>query len=247
MTKQLIRYVGHSQGTTQMFAALSDPVIRPTVAPYVKAFYALAPIVYLNQNHVPVVDFATTIRGLIKFAALRFGVNYLEKGTCLWDQYYIDKLNKQCGSQPKSCYKEVKYTDLVPKVNNWARAGYRALLEPSGASVNSFLHYAQILDAQRKNHEAFPKFDYGPSGNRQHYGNSHPPNYDLSLIREKVRLWMGTADALGTTPETHRIVKNMVNAPDVQVKYLRDWGHETFHFALDNHYYLELAKHLAED
>ena len=28
-----ITYVGHSQGTSQMFAALSDPAVRPSVAP----------------------------------------------------------------------------------------------------------------------------------------------------------------------------------------------------------------------
>jgi hypothetical protein len=42
-----IVYVGHSQGTSQMFAALSDPVVRPKVVPYLKSFYALAPVVFL--------------------------------------------------------------------------------------------------------------------------------------------------------------------------------------------------------
>lgn len=42
-----VTYIGHSQGTTQMFAALSDPAVRSKVAPYLKDFYALAPVVYL--------------------------------------------------------------------------------------------------------------------------------------------------------------------------------------------------------
>ena len=42
-----ITYIGHSQGTTQMFAALSDPAVRPKVAPYLNSFYALAPVVFL--------------------------------------------------------------------------------------------------------------------------------------------------------------------------------------------------------
>ena len=47
---QKLSYIGHSQGTTQMFAALSEAKIRPKVAPYIKQFHALAPIVYKNQN-----------------------------------------------------------------------------------------------------------------------------------------------------------------------------------------------------
>ena len=49
-----VTYIGHSQGTTQMFAALSFANIRPKVAPYINRFYALAPVVYLNHNTTPV-------------------------------------------------------------------------------------------------------------------------------------------------------------------------------------------------
>ena len=44
-TGQKIAYIGHSQGTTQMFAALSDPKVRPKVAPLLTTFYALAPVI----------------------------------------------------------------------------------------------------------------------------------------------------------------------------------------------------------
>jgi len=49
-----IPYIGHSQGTSQMFAALSDPVSRAKVVPYLKSFDALAPVVFLVKNEINV-------------------------------------------------------------------------------------------------------------------------------------------------------------------------------------------------
>ena len=48
--QQKMVYVGHSQGTSQMFAALSMPETRDFVAAHVTKFIALAPIVYLASS-----------------------------------------------------------------------------------------------------------------------------------------------------------------------------------------------------
>jgi pimeloyl-ACP methyl ester carboxylesterase len=51
-TGQKVIYIGHSQGTSQMFAALGDSAVRPKVVPYLDRFYALAPVVYLVKFFV---------------------------------------------------------------------------------------------------------------------------------------------------------------------------------------------------
>jgi pimeloyl-ACP methyl ester carboxylesterase len=45
--KSKLSYIGHSQGTSQMFAALSDSATKDYVNSKVDVFIALAPIVYL--------------------------------------------------------------------------------------------------------------------------------------------------------------------------------------------------------
>lgn len=47
LTKGKIVYVGHSLGTTQMFAALADTVVNDFLHSKIEVFIALAPIVYL--------------------------------------------------------------------------------------------------------------------------------------------------------------------------------------------------------
>ena len=234
-----IIYIGYSQGTTQMFVALSDAKIRPKVAPLIKVFYALAPILYLDQNKVPVTNYVTYLTNTVKNLAWAFGLNYFELGTCKWDQAKVDKLNKKCGDNPKNCYLKLRLTDEDPSVDNWARDGYRELLGQSGASTRAYIHYAQIIKAQIKNKKAFPKFDYGPITNLVKYRRFTPPNYDLSLVREPVRLWVGNKDTLGTVPETERIHRDLVNA-DSKIQVLDRWGHGTFNFAKDvTSYYID--------
>ena len=55
MTNQKISYIGHSQGTTQMWAALSDR--REDVQKYLKNFISLAPVVYLNHCKSKLINF----------------------------------------------------------------------------------------------------------------------------------------------------------------------------------------------
>ena len=221
-----------------MFAALSDPEIRPRVAPYVAVFHAFAPIVYLDGNKVPVInlDLAAYLRKLITAAAEKSNIHAVNTGTCAWDQSSINYWNDYCRFDPKRCYDHVKLEDLYPAVDNWAREGYHKILGPSGSSYNCVLHYAQLLNTQvTQNKYAFPKFDYGsPEANRAKYGQSTPPNYNLKNIREKVRLWVGTKDTLATVPEAERIVSVLSEVTSVQMKTWMLWGHETFHFATDN-------------
>lgn len=54
-----VAYIGHSQGTSQMFAALSDPAVRPKLVPNLSVFYALAPVVYLVTT-IPIFKFLLT-------------------------------------------------------------------------------------------------------------------------------------------------------------------------------------------
>ncbi|MCP4502582.1 MAG: hypothetical protein GY822_21755 [Deltaproteobacteria bacterium] len=44
-----LAYVGHSQGTTQMFGALSTPDIAKLIVPRTSHYFALAPVAYVHN------------------------------------------------------------------------------------------------------------------------------------------------------------------------------------------------------
>lgn len=40
----------------------------------------------------------------------------------------------------------------------------------------------------------FQEFDYGPMKNREHYGKSEPPDYNVKNITVPISLYYGTGD-----------------------------------------------------
>lgn len=54
------------------------------------------------------------------------------------------------------------------------------------------IHYAQEIHENGK----FQHFDYGEKENLKRYGQSHPPEYDLSVISSKVALFYAQNDWL---------------------------------------------------
>jgi lysosomal acid lipase/cholesteryl ester hydrolase len=63
--------------------------------------------------------------------------------------------------------------------------------EPSGASTQTVIHYAQGVNTGK-----FEKFDYGPMGNLLHYNSFHPPAYDIGKVTVPVVLMWGQNDWL---------------------------------------------------
>ena len=64
---------------------------------------------------------------------------------------------------------------------------------PAGASVQSFIHYAQMIVAGE-----MPLFDWGSKkANQLHYGQDKPPKVDISKIRMPSAMFVGSDDDLG--------------------------------------------------
>jgi len=66
-----------------------------------------------------------------------------------------------------------------------------------------------------------------PFFNPLSYGQDTPPDYDLSLITETVRLWHGSGDKLADDTDVGFLEKRLVNAK-VSSTHLDKWGHLTF-------------------
>ena len=70
------------------------------------------------------------------------------------------KWNKLCKDYNFICHDIFYLTDEYTDVDNFARMGLREQLRPSGKSVNTLLHFAQLIEDQISGF-SFRKFDWG--------------------------------------------------------------------------------------
>ena len=62
------------------------------------------------------------------------------------------------------------------------------------------------------------------------YGQATPPEYDLTNIKENIRLFVGTGDKLADVEDVNNLVKHLVNA-HVEMTIVDKWGHCTWQMA----------------
>ena len=82
--------------------------------------------------------------------------------------------------------------DADPSLDNYNRYDVLIGHDPSGTSVMNMAHWKQLLDKGK-----FQAYDYGSiKENNAHYGQPYPPLWDLSSIRQPMRLFAGSSDEL---------------------------------------------------
>lgn len=74
---------------------------------------------------------------------------------------------------------------------------------PSGASVQSLVHYAQEIESGR-----FQKYDYGARGNLKNYNQTTPPDYELSKIKVPMGLFWAENDWLSNSLVNYTQINN---------------------------------------
>eukprot|EP00179_Madagascaria_erythrocladioides_P000089 CAMPEP_0198314120 /NCGR_PEP_ID=MMETSP1450-20131203/4899_1 /TAXON_ID=753684 ORGANISM="Madagascaria erythrocladiodes, Strain CCMP3234" /NCGR_SAMPLE_ID=MMETSP1450 /ASSEMBLY_ACC=CAM_ASM_001115 /LENGTH=416 /DNA_ID=CAMNT_0044017157 /DNA_START=103 /DNA_END=1353 /DNA_ORIENTATION=+ len=209
-----VAYVGHSQGTLQMFLALAHPnsTVAARVAKRVSVFGALAPVAYLTHLSSYVVrELAHVPRAVLQFVLGRqaFPSQHQDDvlrrwapGVCaapIIDDLCSDALFLICGcNSPTSC-----------DVHNWdyERVPIYAA-HVGGASVQDLIHFAQLILS-----DALPYYDYGSEEeNRRHYGSNHPPLYQLSRAATAgvpIGMFSGSLDTFADTADVQRAVEEL--------------------------------------
>ena len=219
-----LTYVGHSQGTSQLFAALSDPKTSEWVNKHVKHFVALAPIAYMNHFKSELIrDVSLFRQGVVSMLKL-LKKWQIEKNNCSPSELNIQLYKDVCsGSSPTfACLQPYKLTDQYPEVNNLPLTGYFVNSKPQSFALQILDHFSQLINAPSPQ---FKRFDYGTARNLVEYGQPHPPEFDLSLIKTKVTALVGTGDTF-STPEDVNNLKSKI--PQMQIRTLERWGHSTF-------------------
>ena len=218
-TGQKINYVGHSQGTTQMFAHLSNPDGKnKAITSNLRKFAALGPPTYMA--HVSSKFFVT----MAKVPYLPDALTYLFPYG-IFHPNWVSTVGGSllCKYMEWACANTITLIgDVDPSLDNLDRLSVIIKHYPGGTSVQNLHHWQQEIVGGGN----FEKYDYGADLNQQIYGQSTPPKYDASLITEDVALFVGNGDELATAPDATKFYNEMTNAKK-EIHYY-DIGHLTF-------------------
>ncbi|XP_040152477.1 lipase 3-like [Anopheles arabiensis] len=225
-TTRNLLYVGHSMGTTMIFALLAS---RPEYNERLEAVFALAPVAFMGHVKSPIrllAPFSHDIEMILKF----FGGNefmpqnkiirYLAKYGCELteaEKYICENtVFVLCGFD-----KEQYNATLMPVIFGHT---------PAGTSTKTVVHYAQEIH----NEGNFQLFDYGESENQRRYGRASPPGYNLENISTPIALfyanndWLaGPKDVANLFNQLHRTSIGMFKIPNDNFNHVDFlWGND---------------------
>lgn len=221
-----ISYIGHSQGTSIMIAALARR--DPTVLQYLNKFIALAPVAYVDHSLSPLVRIA----------------GWLHAGNLLadYDKFIHRKIFGQESDSSKKIMEDLcsvaldlcvvklrLISDLKTSVDNTHRLVVTQGHFPAGTSVQNLVYWQQMLN----NGDTFRMFDFGSDeANVAKYGQTTAPAYDLSAIKEPVYLIAGQYDELASPQDTQHLHDELTGSSNVFYK-LYPLGHSSFVYGKD--------------
>lgn len=134
-----------------------------------------------------------------------------------------------CGTFPKVCGDIMtQIMDGDPSVDNYERYDVLVGHAPSGTSLLNMEHWKQLFDMGK-----FQAYDYGSAKeNDAHYGQPYPPAWNLTNIRQKVRLFAGSSDLLADITDVN-FLWDSLNSEASAFLRIYNAGHCTFMWGND--------------
>jgi len=214
-------YIGHSEGTTQAFAGFEDP----DLAAKVKLFVALAPVAYIGDITALLIPLMADFH--IDTILEILGWNTFLVQHC-WSDNALDlicDIDDAWACQFTMC----ALMGCDPQNLNNTRYDVYVSLDPAGTSVQNMNHWGQMF---RQNN--YCKYDYlTRHENEKHYGQAHPPCYNLANMAAPVALFAGGKDALADPTDVSRLMSEL--NPDM-IKFstsISYYSHLDFVWGLD--------------
>jgi pimeloyl-ACP methyl ester carboxylesterase len=225
--------VGHSQGTTQSFAAFSldehdaaraERSLRlraagrgtPLHAAFrvrdsawwqarIQSFSALAPVAFVDHQTSLLLTLLADLD--VAYILQLFGFHeFLVDPTIL---EILDPLI--CTILPNGCDLLLELIVGPSKNLNDSRIDVYVSETPAGTSVQNIVHWSQGVTSN-----AFQMYDFGSQGNLQHYGQPTPPPYPLANITVPLALFAGQEDDLGD-PQDVQILLDILPTSTVRL------------------------------
>ncbi|XP_061717352.1 lipase 3-like [Cydia pomonella] len=220
-----LNYIGHSMGTSVLFALLSTKTHYNKI---LRAGYALAPVAYMSEVKSPIrllaryaddIEFLLNLLGQNEFLPQNSVMRWLSKHACEINRYEEaiceNSLFMLCGHDEKQFNRT-----LLPLILGHV---------PAGASTRTLVHYAQEI----RNKGQFQMFDYGQDGNMKQYGTPTPPQYPLQKITLPIALFGSQNDWLASTTDVTKLYQQLPSLIENYVVPLKEFNHIDFLWAID--------------
>ena len=211
-----INYIGHSQGTILMFAALSER--NEVVRSRLKKFIALGPLTSLAHEKSPL--FSLVASEKLSNILSRFGVTEV-----FGDNWFTSSITiLACRVANVICSAGLLVlSDMKPQLDSVERMDVIMGHYPTGTSLRDFNHFVQMTETND-----FVKYDFrNETENMRRYGQKTPPRLNLSEIEEEVHLYVGKYDELADLEDFYDMVGKLNRTKNLTVTEI-EGGHATF-------------------
>ncbi|GMS85509.1 hypothetical protein PENTCL1PPCAC_7684, partial [Pristionchus entomophagus] len=213
-------YMGHSQGTITMFSKLS---MDEEFAAKIRKFYALAPVGTVKH-----------MKGLLAVLAEWFlpefdlWIDVFGQGEFLPNSAITDLIAQWlCGGAGAKFCDNIMWLIAGPESDqfNTSRTEVYLAHTPAGTSTQNIQHWAQMVKEG-----TVARYDYGSSKkNQKHYGQSKPPSYDFSKIKNDMYLYWSDDDWIADPDDVKGYLLTSLNPNHLkQSNHLKDYNHLDF-------------------
>uniref|UniRef100_A0A0N4ZT72 Lipase n=1 Tax=Parastrongyloides trichosuri TaxID=131310 RepID=A0A0N4ZT72_PARTI len=222
--KQLY-YMGHSQGTLTMFSKLS---IDSTLKNKVRKHFALAPIGTVGH-----IKGAMDVMAKLLYPELGLVETILGDKEFLPNNWLIEILNKAVceNSFIGGVCDNILFLIAGPESNqlNESRVPVYMGHTPAATSVQNIAHWMQMVHTKKQE-----MYDYrNKKENEKHYGQSTPPEYDLTKVNVDTYLFWSDSDWLGDTEDIETHLLPNLNPEILKGNFkLKDFNHLDFIWGL---------------
>lgn len=231
VTKQrTLSWIGHSQGTTQMLAALSQRYTLKDgrhIAEALDSVALMAPVAYVFNSKSLLLQFLADVH--FEHLDVLLGNRDFLGPKLTW---LIHQLSIFC-KIPELC--PVWYWPIMGGGNfsntDPLTLANATLHDPADSSVHNLEHWTQHMRKDR-----FGMFDYGSKVNKQKYNSTTAPDYKLNAITGvKIAVFNGMKDDLSDPKDVARLLAEVPLDSVVFHKPLQHYGHMDFIWGRDAH------------
>jgi len=197
-----LSYIGHSEGTIQLFALLSED---PSFSEKLNIFVALAPVAYVAHVESLILQALAKLDTVAIYELL--GIHEFDIPSV------IDKvLPGVCTIDPEGCQFVIDLLCGPTTYLNDTRIPYYNHYEPNPTSVKNMAHWAQGVKTG-----TFQKYDYGREGNLKNYNQTTPPPYNLANFPTDMplALFCGGEDYLADPKDVQTLLTVLPSPPFV--------------------------------
>ena len=225
-----LTYIGHSQGTIQIFAHLAS---NPEFIKNLNIVIALAPIGTVTHLELEVF---TTLKETSFFKVLQATGIY----EFLPNKHGNSVFYAFCSLFAFLCEGGIElFADMQLSMDNIDRLPVILAHEPGGTSTLNLEHWQQMSNYEE---DKVQKFDYGASENLEKYGSVVPPLYDFTRIPGPIALFSGDKDRLADLTDVKWLESIIPRTSIVYNSYEKDFGHATFLWGKDLSYFQKIIK-----